>query len=265
MNARLSSLSVVAAALSIVGCGASDSSSAPFAEYRIVAPDGSAPAAMVGDALRLSVVEMRTDGRSVPVSGDALITWSGPSIIEALPTGSTPDQSILPEAGAAPAAMWVKNPEHLSAEELAGVLFVLDAGSAPSPSISVTVTVVGGAAPNGHATASVHVAPFPAGNVARGQDTFAANCASCHGAHGEGESAPGLNDEPDHVAGDSAWTPQLLGLVARSNMDDQGVSLDPSMPKWLTKPDASGKLLTTQGFADMYAFLKTQHGTTPKL
>lgn len=261
MNMRLSTLSVAAVALAIAGCGAADSSSAPFSAYRIVAADGTAPSATVGDALRLSVVEMRTDGTSAPVSGDALVTWSGPPLVEALPMGSTPAKSILPEPGALATAMWVSNPDHLTTQDVAGVLYVLDAGSAPAPSIAVTVAVTGGSAPGGQATASLPVAPFPAGDVARGQEAFAANCASCHGSKGEGDSAPGLNDEPDNVAGDPDWTPQLLGLVARSNMDDQGVSLDPSMPKWLTRPGAGGKLLTTQEFADIYAFLKTQHGT----
>jgi hypothetical protein len=72
--------------------------------------------------------------------------------------------------------------------------------------------------------------------------------------------APGLNADPDNVAADPSWTPQMLGLAARSNMDNEGVSLDPSMPKWLMRKDAAGGLLTTQDFSDMYAFLKTQHG-----
>lgn len=259
MNAVLN-FSLVAIAFTVAGCGASDSMPAAFAEYRIVAGDGSTPTATVGGALRLSVVEVRADGSSTPVPAGARIAWSGPPAITALPVGSTPDKSILPEAGEAPSAMWVTNPSHLSAEELAGVLFVLDAGSAPSPSLNVTVSVVGGSAPEGSATASLPVAPFPVGDVTHGASLYGANCASCHGAHGEGDSAPGLNDEADHVAGDPDWAPQLLGIAARSNMDDLGVSLDPSMPRWLTLKGASGTLLETRDFADIYSFLKTQTG-----
>ena len=50
----------------------------------------------------------------------------------------------------------------------------------------------------------------------------------------------------------------MLGLAAQSNMDDHGVSLDLAMPKWLVISAASGQPLTTQNFADIYAFLKTQ-------
>ena len=129
---------------------------------------------------------------------------------------------------------------------------------------NVTATVTGGTSPEGKVTERLNVASFPEGDVARGQSLYGANCASCHGAHGEGDTAPGLNDEPENVAGDDGWTPQMLGLAARSNMDDMGVSLDPSMPRWLVTPDADGRLLTTRDFSDMYAFLKTQHGTASK-
>lgn len=248
----------------LAGCGSSDTSTSPFKEYKVVGSDGAPPTATVGDALRLSVLEMRADGSSSPVSSDAQIAWSGAPTIEALPQGSSPDSSILPQAGDSPAAMWVKNPTHLADEELNGVLFVLGAGSGSTPSIDVTAAITGGSAPDGSAIAHVSVAPFPNGDATRGQSLYGANCASCHGAHGEGDAAPGLNDEPDHVAGDPDWTPQLLGIVSRDNMDDQGVSLDPSMPKWLTRQGSNGKLLTTQDFSDIYAFLKTQHGEGPQ-
>jgi cytochrome c len=157
--------------------------------------------------------------------------------------------------------MWIENPDHLTPAQVAGVLFVLDAGSNLNPSIEVMASVAGGTVPAAAttATATVSVTPFPTGDVSRGQALYAANCAACHGAQGEGASAPGLNADPDNVADDPTWTPQLLGIAARTNMDNAGVSLDPSMPKWLLRDGASGQLLSTQDFSDIYVFLKTQH------
>lgn len=261
MNSTKYVLCAVALAVPLHGCGNSETSTASTAEYKIVGTDGAPAAASVGDALRLSVMEVRADGSSTPVSSDAQISWTGPATVEALPEGSTPDASILPQPGDSPTAMWVKNPTHLTDAQLLGVLFVLGAGTGASPSIDVTATIKGGGSvPDGSVSVHIPINPFPTGDVARGRTLYADNCASCHGSQGEGDTAPGLNDEPDHVAGDPDWTPQLLGIVARDNMDDQGVSLDPSMPKWLVRNDASGKPLTTQDFSDMYAFLKTQHG-----
>lgn len=261
MNLSTSKLSVSRMAIGVVllaaGCGDSGSS-ANFAQYKIVPAKGGALQAAVGDAFRLSVVELLSDGTTKALASDATVVWSGPPLVTALPIGSTPADSILPQPVAAATAMWIQNPDHLTAAQVAGVLYVLDAGSTASPSISVTATVTGGAAPAGQATATIPVAPFPVGNATRGQPLYTANCASCHGAKGEGGSGPGLNSTPDNVAGDDGWTPQLLGLSAQSNMDDQGVSLDLAMPKWLVIAGAGGQQLTTQNFSDVYAFLKTQ-------
>jgi mono/diheme cytochrome c family protein len=234
------------------------SSSSTAAQYQIVAASGGALEATVGDAFRLSVVEGST---AKPVSNAAKITWSGPPVVTALPEGSTPAESILPAEGASVAAMWVDNPDHLTAADVAGVLYVLDAGSDSKPSVEVTATITDGTAPAVKVTSTIPVAPFPSGDATRGQPRYAANCASCHGDVGEGGVAPGLNDAEDNVAGDPDWTPQLLGVAAKSNMDNDGVSLATSMPKWLTRLDADGKLLTVQDFADIYAYLKTQGGS----
>ena len=261
MRLSSSKLSVSRMALGVVllasSCG-DDGSSAPFAGYEIAPARGGALQATVGDAFRLSVVERLSDGTTKALASGATVVWSGPPVVTALPIGSTPADSVLPQPGASVTAMWIQNPDHLSAAQVAGVLYLLDAGPAASPSISVTAAVAGGAAPAGQATATIPVAPFPVGDATRGQTLYAANCAACHGAKGEGGSGPGLNSMPDNVAGDDGWTPQLLGLSAQSNMDDQGVSLDLAMPKWLISPGASGQLLTTQNFSDIYAFLKTQ-------
>jgi mono/diheme cytochrome c family protein len=251
-------LALTSVALASASCG--DSSNSAFVDYRVVAANGGALTANVGDAFRLEVVEGLSDGTTRALSTGATVTWSGPPTVMALPEGSTPSDSILPQPGSDADAFWIQNPEHLTAAQVAGVLYVLDAGTAARPSVSVSAAVTGGSAPAGGATASVAIAPFPTGDATRGQGLFTANCASCHGAQGEGGSAPGLDNEPDHVAGDPGWTPQMLGFAARSNMDDQGVSLDVSMPKWLLINSAAGKPLTTQDFADVYSFLQTQHG-----
>jgi len=259
MDSSLLRSSLTVAALGIglsTGCG-SDSSSSTSAQYQIVAAGGGALETTVGDAFRLSVV----DGSMKPLSSAATITWSGPPVVVALPEGSTPAESALPAPGPSVSAMWVENPEHLSAADVSGVLYVLDAGSDPNPSVDVTATISNGATPTMKVTSTLAVAPFPSGDAARGHPLYMANCASCHGEMGEGGIAPGLNAAPDNVAGDPDWSPQLLGIVARSNMDNEGVSLATSMPKWLTLVGADGKLLTTQNFADIYSFLKTQGGS----
>ncbi len=248
------------ASIALAGSGCGDSSPASFVEYRVIPANGGSLSADSGDAFHLSVVESLSDGTTRALSTEATVTWSGPATVTALAEGSSPSDSILPQPGAEPDAFWIQNPDHLTPAQVAGVLYVLDAGTAAQPSVTVSAAVSGGLAPAGSATASLPIAPFPAGDATRGQTLYVSNCASCHGAQGEGALAPGLNNEPDHVAGDPDWTPQMLGFAARSNMDNEGVSLDVSMPKWLLVNGAAGKPLTTQDFSDMYAFLKTQHG-----
>lgn len=244
--------------LAPAGCG--DSSNASFVQYRVVAANGGALTATVGDAFRLELVEGLSDGTTRALSTAAAVTWAGPPTVTALPEGSTPSDSILPQPGSDPDTFWIQNPDHLTPAQVAGVLYVLDAGTAARPSVTVSATVSGGSTPAGNATASVAIAAYPTGDATHGQSLYSTNCASCHGTQGEGGSAPGLNNEPDHVAGDPGWTPQMLGFAARSNMDDQGVSLALSMPKWLVLNSAAGTPLTTQDFSDIYAFLQTQHG-----
>jgi hypothetical protein len=69
--------------------------------------------------------------------------------------------------------------------------------------------------------------------------------------------APGLDAEPGNLASDPAWTAALLAMAARADMDNGGLVLRTPMPDWLTAK-ADGQLLTTQDFADIYAFLQTQ-------
>jgi mono/diheme cytochrome c family protein len=259
MIARSSTITLALIAATLGACSSAPSSSAAFASYQIVSADGLPLKVNVGDAFRLTVVETLSDGTTLPLASDATVVWSGPPRVTALPKGSTPTDSIWPQPGVGPTAMWVSNPDHLTPAQVNGVLYVLDIGSGSNPSINVTATVSGGTAPAGLASATLAVGAFPAGDVTRGKAIYGSNCAPCHGAQGEGASAPGLNADPGNLAGDPSWTSPMLGITARSNMDNMGVSLDLSMPRWLVLPSANGHLLTTQDFSDAYAFLQTQH------
>lgn len=270
MNRNCRIASVAAMALSVGACGGSPSSASdpPDPQYRIVtAADGGTPTAVEGNALRLSVVQVNADGTTTALPSDATITWSGPPTVMALPDDASPSQSILPQPGAAAIGMWVSNSEHLTAAQTSGVLYVIDEGSGPNPSITVTATVSGSAP--GEATAVIPVGPFPTGDPTSGQALFAANCASCHGMQGQGTSvAPGLDNytDPDNgpnVAADPGWTGPLFAITPMDNMDNMGVSLSPLMPKWLITPASTGELLAPQSFADMYAWLKTQTAASP--
>jgi mono/diheme cytochrome c family protein len=264
MNSK-SRIMTIAVAAFAAGCGSSGGSSPTSSgpDYKIVGPDGGAPTATEGETLRLAVVEVAADGTTTPLPSGATVEWSGPPAVTALAEGSTPAQSILPQPGTTATGMWVRNPEHLTDGQLNGVLYVLDKGSAPNPSIAVTANITAGAPP-GSATTSIPVAPFPAGDVTRGQTTYSQNCATCHGAQGQGTTiAPGLNDSSDssgdpNVAADPGWTGPLFAVTPMDNMDNAGVSLSVAMPRWLITEARSGQFLTAQDFADVYAYLKTQ-------
>jgi mono/diheme cytochrome c family protein len=238
-------------------CSSSTSASPPtVAGYRIVCADGSSLAAVAGEAKRLAVVQVMSDDTTAALSAATRVTWSGPPLVKALSIGSMPPSSILPQTGLPATAMWLQNPDHFTDDQLAGVLWILDGGTDSLPTVAVKASL---SDPAGDATASIRIGPTPAGDIGRGQVTYGSNCASCHGATGEGTTQfPGLNNTPDHVAGDPDWNASLFAMTARSDMDDLGVSLDTSMPKWLVRPSSSGQLLSTSDFADIYAFLKTQ-------
>ena len=255
--------------LALVGCGfvAACSSSSPASpalkavpdvtSYRIVSVDGSGLAAAAGDAKRLTLVRVMSDGSTSPLNVGTQVTWSGPPVVTALAAGSDAP-SILPSSGRSATAFFLRNPDHYTDDELAGVLWVLDAGSDPNPTIAVKAAVASGNSP-GEATANIVIGQMPVGDVTRGKTIYRDNCATCHGATGQGTAHfPGLNNAPDHVAGDPAWSATLFGMSARADMDNKGVSLDPAMPKWLTVPSSTGKLLSPSDFADVYGFLKTQ-------
>jgi mono/diheme cytochrome c family protein len=246
-------------AVPALSCGQGSTSGASVSGYKIVMGDGSPLVAMAGDAVRLIAVQTMSDGTTASLPSAAKVVWSGPATVQALAGGSMPTDSALPPPAVSSTAFWLTNPEHYSEADLAGVLWVLDQGSGTPSGLLVTATI-SGVGPAATATATLPVSPMPAGDVARGAALYGANCSACHGVSGHGTSTfPGLNNEAGHVAGDPEWSAALLAMTARSDMDNMGVSLDPSMPKWLTRISANGKTLATQDFADIYAFLKTQN------
>jgi mono/diheme cytochrome c family protein len=212
--------------------------------------------AVAGDAIALALVETFSDGTTEVVPG---ATWTAPTTVMPRP----PDASPLP---ALATAIFVDNTLRTDRpDDLGGVLFVLDAGSA-------TLTASAGAA---SATRTIPIATAPAGDATHGQVMFAAACAACHGTMAQGSApqnadgtytidglayafpAPGLGRAMGNLASDPAWSAALLAYAARADIDDGGVVLRYPMPDWLSEPVA-GALVTTTDFADIYAFLQTQ-------
>jgi mono/diheme cytochrome c family protein len=230
---------------------------APTATLQIVATDRASLTGVAGDVIPLSVAWVGVDGAHSPVDATATVTWSGPPVVTALPAGSMPSESNLPATGAAPTAFFLVNTEHYRASDLAGMLFVIDAGSASGGSIAVHATITG-AGPDTSLDATIPIGPAPAGDSTRGSTYYAENCASCHGARAEGGEAPPL-DVTDGVAGDPDWNAALFASVTRGDVDDMGVSEGAAMPRWLVIPTPSGVPLTTQEMIDVYAWLGTQH------
>ena len=175
--------------------------------------------------------------------------------------------------------LWLLVPIPMQMVHLGGadVLFILDPGTNAGGELSLTATVSGKL--TGTITVSIPVGAMPAGDATRGAATYGttgANCASCHGATAHGTDAgangmymyanatyaypaPGLNTESGNLASDPTWSAALLAMAARADMDNGGLTLRVPMPSWLSAPDpATGQALTTQDYADVYAFLETQ-------
>jgi mono/diheme cytochrome c family protein len=266
----------------LLGCSSSSDGSpggggGSAAGLEIVPVSASALTATGGDALALKVVNHKSNGTAEDVPS-AQVTWSGPPTVMASdPSGMATATPYPATGGADPVAIWVSNPPRTDhATDLGGVLFILDSGKAGG-SVSVTATVSGTGAST--ATASVAVSATPPGDATRGATLYAAagaNCAECHGATGHGSPdstdngmtfpidgmsssfpAPGLNAEDGNAAAE--WSPELFAIASRADLDDQAVSLRQPMPDWLSaESPGSGKVLTTQDFADIFAFLATQ-------
>jgi hypothetical protein len=76
--------------------------------------------------------------------------------------------------------------------------------------------------------------------------------------------APGLNNSvtdagTPNVAADPTWNAALLGMASQGDIDNNGVALRVPMSDYLGAPNGiDGGSLTSQDFADIYAFLVTQ-------
>src|SRR5450432_2737171 len=147
---------------SLAACSSSSPASPTATGYQIVSADGSALTAVAGDAKRLAVVQVMSDGTTAPASKSTPVTWSGPPVLKALAMGSMPTASILPQPGGPVTAMWIQNPEHFTDDELAGVLWVLDSGTDPHPTVVVTASISSSTAVD--AMASISIGPIPAGD-----------------------------------------------------------------------------------------------------
>ena len=239
------------------------------------------PQALAGDAIALKVVATTGDGGTVDLPAGVGVSWSMPGAVTALPADDDTDPSPLPAAGAQPTAAFISVPGRPDRGDPDGLLYFLDAGSVQNGAVQLEATLSGTTTSDaGQLTATIGVSPAPAGDWNRGAVLYGAggaNCARCHGPTGHGSTAPtsagtyvigdgsydfpapGLNAEPGNLAGDPAWNAALLATSARSDVDNGGVTLRFPMPDWLTRPNpTTGQPLTTQDFADIYAFLKTQ-------
>jgi hypothetical protein len=230
--------------------------------------------AVAGDALALKVVEKLADGSTQDVP-ETQVTWSSPVTVVASSPDAMPAATPYPATGGTdPVGIWISNPSRSDhATDLQPVLFILDAGSQSGGSIMVTASVTGAMA--GQASAAVAVSAGPTGDATNGAKLYAGACAECHGSTGHGSPdstdgmtylidgmpysfpAPGLNAESGNAAAE--WSPALFAIASRTDLDDGAVSLRLPMPNWLATPDpTTGKPLTTQDLADVFAFLATQ-------
>jgi mono/diheme cytochrome c family protein len=265
------------------GAGCSNGGApASVSGLRVVTASGSPLAGQAGDALKLKVVQTDNDGKTADLPGGAKVSWTLPSTIAALAPEDDTDPSPLPAFGVEPTAVFIDNPNRADRNaDLADALFLLDPGTAPGGPLQISATVTGVMTGDaGEPSASAAVASGPVGDPTRGSTLYGplgANCAQCHGLTGHGSTeppgsttfaiaghtydfpAPGLNAEDGNVGSDPAWNAALLAVSCRSDVDNGGVTLRAPMPDWLVTPNpATGQPLTTQDFADIYAFLQTQ-------
>jgi cytochrome c553 len=258
----------------------------------IVSARGAPLVAAPGDALPLKVVFTLSDGTTQDLPAGTTVTWTSPATV----TAQNPDDpmmddagdpiSVLPDAGAAPTAFYVANPFRTDRSDYPGLLFVIGAGTTADAGVLVSARLADGGALS--AVVSIASAPL-VGNADAGGYLYqtVTPCGGCHGPNGQGSTAivladggveynlpsgpspfpaPGLNDAfPDggdpSVAADPAWSAALLGMAAQGDLDNNGVALRSPMPNWTGTPNAQGKPLSAQDFADLYAWLKAQQET----
>jgi mono/diheme cytochrome c family protein len=255
------------------------SSGSSSSQFAIVTASGGPLEAVAGDALPLRVVEVGPDGSTADLPAGSQVVWAASmASIEALAPG-TMAPSPMPATGAQPTAAWINNPSRPDRHaDLSNVLFALDPGTVQNGAVQVSATLSGPGI-SAEVSASIAIDPTPAGDWTRGAALYGpsgANCAMCHGPSGHGSAAnpdgssytlvgvtypfaaPGINAEPGNAASDPSWNAALFAVASRADIDNGGVSLRLPMPDWLARPGPAGQPLTTQDFADIYAFLRTQ-------
>ncbi|HEX7668477.1 MAG TPA: cytochrome c [Polyangiaceae bacterium] len=248
---------VALAAVSAGSCGES-SSSPEVVDYALVSKSSAgltvnatlvdpSLAATAGDVLRLGVVGLTTEGIAVPAPEGARIAWSGLPRVVVSDLGAP---SPVMGSDDRPSGIFIDNATRFGKagdEVLVGLL------DASAETLGVTAELSGVPGPPRVFTVQLSASKIPAGDIDRGQHTFAENCASCHGTLGTG--APRLTPAPVAMTRDAGWTAPVFAVGTRIGMNARGVPLHPPMPTWLAEGSARGELLTTRDFADIYAFL----------
>ena len=107
--------------------------------------------------------------------------------------------------------------------------------------------------------------PYDPAVVSRGQDLFAANCATCHGAAGEGEpdwhitKADGTLPPPP-LNGDGHTWHHADGLLYRIVSEGGQTLEDPSYKSFKSAMPAFGDRLTHDEIIEVFTYIKTLWG-----
>jgi len=92
------------------------------------------------------------------------------------------------------------------------------------------------------------------GDSSSGQALFTSNCSTCHGSKGEG--GVGANITGSTTAGIGSWTAAQFMAAVRSGVDDEGMQLCATMPKF------SSSLLSDAQVTSIHDFLLMQMNDT---
>jgi hypothetical protein len=227
-----------------------------------------------GSALPLKVVVTASDGTTQDLPAGTNVTWTLPETVAAADPLDAGSAALPAEA---PLGFFISNPFRPDRTDYDGTLFVVQQGASTSPNLVVTATVEN----MGVVTTQVAVYPVPVGDSVNGAALYQAlQCGSCHGATGAGSPpqddgtylfgdasypypAEGLNsastDAGPNLGANPSWNAALLALASQGSIDNSGVALRVPMPDYLGAPNGlDGGTLTSQDFADIYAFLLTE-------